>query len=57
MKTYVPKKEEIEKKWWLIDAEGKILGRLATEISIILRGEKKPKNLRFMGLGEFFIFG
>ena len=30
MKTYIPKKEEIEKKWWLIDADGKVLGRLAT---------------------------
>lgn len=55
MKTYIPKKEEIEKKWWLLDAEGKILGRLATEISIILRGKKNPKYVSFMDSGDFVI--
>jgi large subunit ribosomal protein L13 len=42
MKTFTPKKEEIEKKWWLIDAEGRTLGRLATEVAILLRGKRKP---------------
>ncbi len=55
MKTYIPKKAEIEKKWWVIDAEGKILGRLATEISIILRGKRNPKYVTFMDSGDFVI--
>jgi len=55
MKTFIPKKDEIERKWWLINAEGKILGRLATEISILLRGKKKPKFVNFMDSGDFVI--
>ena len=55
MKTFIPKKDDIERKWWLINAEGKILGRLATEISILLRGKKKPKFVNFMDSGDFVI--
>jgi len=55
MKTYVPKKEEIERKWWLIDAEGKILGRLASKISILLRGKKKPQYVDFLDNGDFVV--
>ncbi|UCC40431.1 MAG: 50S ribosomal protein L13 [Candidatus Aminicenantes bacterium] len=55
MKTYIPRKDEIEKKWWLINAEGKILGRLATEISILLRGKKKPQFVNFMDSGDFVV--
>jgi len=55
MKTFIPKKDEIERKWWLINAEGKILGRLATEISILLRGKKKPEFVNFMDSGDFVI--
>lgn len=55
MKTFVPKKKEIEKKWWLINAEGKILGRLATEIAILLRGKRKPQYIDFMDSGDFVI--
>ncbi len=55
MKTYVPKKDEIEKKWWLIDADGKVLGRLATEIAVLLRGKKNPKYVDFMDSGDFVI--
>ncbi|MBN8532148.1 MAG: 50S ribosomal protein L13 [Alphaproteobacteria bacterium] len=42
MKTYSAKPSEVEKKWWLIDAEGLVLGRLAVEIADILRGKHKP---------------
>jgi large subunit ribosomal protein L13 len=42
MKTFVAKEEEVEKKWWLVDASGKTLGRLATEIAKVLRGKNKP---------------
>lgn len=55
MKTYVPKKDELEKKWWLIDAEGKVLGRLATEIAVLLRGKKNPKYVDFMDSGDFVV--
>lgn len=55
MKTFVPKKSEIEKRWWLIDAEGKVLGRLATEIAILLRGKKNPRYVNFMDSGDFVI--
>jgi len=55
MKTFVPKKKEIERKWWLIDAEGKILGRLATEISILLQGKRNPEFVKFMDSGDFVV--
>jgi len=55
MKTFVPKKNEIKKKWWLIDAQGKILGRLATETSIILRGKNKVEYAPFLDSGDFVI--
>jgi len=55
MKTFVPKKNEIKKKWWLIDAQGKILGRLATETSIILRGKNKVEYTPFLDSGDFVI--
>jgi len=55
MKTFMPKKEEYERKWWLIDAEGKVLGRLATEIAVLLRGKKNPAFVEFMDSGDFVI--
>ena len=55
MKTYNPKKEEIERKWWLIDAEGKILGRLATEIAVLLRGKNKPSFAAHVDTGDFVV--
>lgn len=45
----------MEKKWWLINADGKVLGRLATEISILLRGKKNPRYIDFMDSGDFVI--
>ncbi len=55
MKTYNPKKEEIERKWWLIDAEGKVLGRLATEIAVLLRGKNKPSFAAHVDTGDFVV--
>jgi len=55
MKTFVPKKDEIKKKWWLIDARGKVLGRLATEVSILLRGKNKAEYAPFLDSGDFVI--
>ncbi len=42
MKSFIAKPHEVERKWYVIDAEGKTLGRLATEVASILRGKKKP---------------
>ena len=50
MKTYVAKPGEIEKKWILIDAEGLVVGRLATLIAIRLRGKHKPAYNAFRRL-------
>jgi len=55
MKTFVPKKEDIEKKWWLVNAEGKILGRLATEVAILLRGKRKPEFANYLDCGDYVI--
>ncbi len=55
MKTAIPKKDQIEKKWWLVDAEGKVLGRLATKIATILRGKHKPYFTNFIDTGDYVI--
>jgi large subunit ribosomal protein L13 len=55
MKTYNPKKGEIEQKWWLVNADGKILGRLATEIAVRLRGKNKPQFARHVDTGDFVV--
>ena len=55
MRTYVPKKDEVEKKWWLVNAEGKILGRLATEVAVLLRGKNKPQFASFVDTGDFVV--
>lgn len=55
MKTFVPKKKEIGRKWWLINADGKILGRLATEISILLQGKRNPEFVKFIDSGDFVV--
>ncbi|MBD3413215.1 MAG: 50S ribosomal protein L13 [Candidatus Aminicenantes bacterium] len=55
MKTYIPKKNEIKRNWWLINAEGKILGRLASEIANLLRGKGKPIYVDFLDCGDHVI--
>ena len=55
MKTYLPKKDALEKKWWLINADGKVLGRLASEVAVLLRGKKKPSFTPFLDTGDFVI--
>lgn len=54
-KTFLPQKEAIEKKWWLINAEGMVLGRLATKVAEILRGKNKPIYTPFFDTGDFVI--
>ena len=48
-------KNDIEKKWWLVNAEGKILGRLATEVSILMRGKRKAQFANFLDCGDFVV--
>ena len=55
MGTYMAKKEELEKKWHLLDADGKTLGRLASRIAIILRGKNKPTFTPHVDTGDFVI--
>ncbi|MFB0526437.1 MAG: 50S ribosomal protein L13 [bacterium] len=55
MKTFVPKKENIEKRWYLIDASGLVLGRLATKIAQLLRGKGKPIFSPHMDTGDYVI--
>jgi len=55
MKTYVAKSEDIEKKWYLIDAKGKTVGRLATKIAKLIRGKDKPQFTPYADIGDFVI--
>lgn len=55
MKTYTPKAEEIERAWWVVDAEGKVLGRLASEIAKVLRGKHKPMYTPHLDTGDHVI--
>ncbi len=55
MKTYVPSGNSSDKKWYVIDAEGKVLGRLASEIAKILSGKNKPAYTPFMDMGDYVI--
>ena len=54
-KTYSMKEGEIQKKWYVVDAEGKVLGRLATEIATILRGKNKPEYTPHLDMGDNII--
>ena len=55
MKTFVAKEHEIEKKWYLIDAKDKVLGRLASEIATVLRGKNKPIFTPHMDAGDYVV--
>ena len=55
MKTYQAKKEELEYQWYLVNAEGKVLGRLAAELVKILKGKNKPTYTPHLDTGDFVI--
>ena len=55
MKTFLPKVNEIERKWWLIDAENEVLGRMAVRIADILRGKNKPTYTPHLDCGDFVV--
>lgn len=51
-RTYVAKKEDIKRQWYLVDAKDKILGRLATKIAVVLRGKHKPLFSAHLDTGD-----
>ncbi|EFI35070.1 ribosomal protein L13 [Desulfonatronospira thiodismutans ASO3-1] len=55
MKTYSPKPEDIKRDWYVVDAQDKILGRLATRIATKLRGKDKPEFAPHMDMGDFVV--
>ncbi|MFN3761897.1 MAG: 50S ribosomal protein L13 [Anaerolineae bacterium] len=55
MKTYVTKPDEVEREWFVVDASGKTLGRLATEVARILRGKHKPIYSPMIDVGDYVI--
>jgi len=55
MKTYVPKGGEIRRDWWIVDADGLTLGRLATEVASRLRGKHKPTFTPFLDTGDHIV--
>jgi large subunit ribosomal protein L13 len=54
-KTLVPKQDRMTQKWYLIDAEGKVLGRLATKIATVIRGKDSPLFTPHLDMGAFVI--
>ncbi|MEE0987226.1 MAG: 50S ribosomal protein L13 [Succinivibrionaceae bacterium] len=55
MKTFVAKPDTIKRDWYVVDATGKTLGRIATEIASRLRGKHKPEYTPFMDTGDYII--
>src|SRR3712207_5545830 len=55
VKSYMARPLEVERKWYVVDAEGQTLGRLATEIARILRGKNKPQYTPHVDVGDFVV--
>ena len=55
MKTYMAKAETVERKWYVVDAEGIALGRLASRVASVLRGKNKPTFTPNVDTGDFVI--
>lgn len=55
MKTFSAKAEEINREWFLVDAEGKTLGRMASEIALRLRGKHKPEFTPHVDTGDYIV--
>ena len=55
MKSYIAKAQEVEKKWYVVDAAGKPLGRVASQVATILRGKHKPTFTPNVDCGDFVI--
>lgn len=55
MKSYMARPQEVERKWYVVDAEGQTLGRLAAEIVKVLRGKNKPQYTPHVDTGDFVV--
>ena len=55
MQTYMANPDKIERKWYVVDAEGCTLGRLSSEIAKVLRGKNKPQFTPFVDTGDYVI--
>jgi large subunit ribosomal protein L13 len=55
MKTYVPTPAEIDRRWHLVDADGRVLGRLAARVAVLLRGKHKPGFTPHLDVGDFVV--
>jgi large subunit ribosomal protein L13 len=55
MSTYIPSSHEIVRKWFVVDASGKTLGRLATEAASVLAGKRSPKYTPYIDMGDHVI--
>jgi large subunit ribosomal protein L13 len=55
MKTLFAKKSDVEKKWYIVDADGMVVGRLASRVAMILRGKNKPIYTPHVDTGDFVV--
>ena len=55
MKTVVPKLKDVQRRWWVIDARGQVLGRVAPRAAILLMGKHKPDYVPYMDVGDYVI--
>ncbi|MBI3630263.1 MAG: 50S ribosomal protein L13 [Candidatus Rokubacteria bacterium] len=55
MPTWMPKESEIERKWFVVDADGQVLGRLASRVTAILRGKHKPTFVPHLDVGDHVV--
>jgi len=55
MATYVPKRDQIQRNWLVVDASNQVLGRLATEVARLLRGKHKPEFTPYLDTGDFVV--
>ncbi len=55
MKTYMPKRADLEHRWWLVDADGVALGRLASAVAQLIRGKHKPTFTPHLDCGDYVV--
>jgi large subunit ribosomal protein L13 len=55
MKTYMARPQDVEAKWWVVDASGKVVGRLASDIAVILMGKHRPTYTPHVDTGDYVI--
>ncbi|HEX9711132.1 MAG TPA: 50S ribosomal protein L13 [Actinomycetota bacterium] len=55
MKTYSPKPSDVQRRWWVLDADGRVLGRLAADVARLLRGKHKPMFAPHIDTGDHVV--